>query len=66
MCFSKALADGNKVWATIKTGSNQDGSTAKPITAPSGEQQFELVRHMYDTHGFDPAKIQYIEAHGMH
>jgi len=49
----------------IKTGSNQDGSAAHPITAPSGDQQYALLEHVYKTNFIDPGSIQYIEAHGM-
>jgi len=49
----------------IKTGSNQDGSAAHPITAPSGDQQYALLEHVYKTNTIDPGSIQYIEAHGM-
>ena len=58
------MEDGNKIWATVKVGSNQDGCTTKPMTAPSGDQQLELFRRVYKTYQFDPSDIQYIEAHG--
>ncbi|KAL4229457.1 hypothetical protein ACF0H5_012495 [Mactra antiquata] len=62
--YKKALADGNKIWGIIKTGSNQDGRVAQPITAPSGEQQEELLSKVYSKYNVDPVKLQYIEAHG--
>ena len=49
----------------VKTGTNQDGRAAQPITAPSTTQQEQLLESIYDTSGVDPASIQYIEAHGM-
>jgi len=60
----KALADHNYIWGTIKTGTNQDGRTAKPITAPSAVQQMALLKYVYEKNGVDPRDIQYIEAHG--
>lgn len=63
--FSQAIKNGHKVWATIQTGCNQDGQTAKPITQPSEVQQRQLLHRMYDKFEVDPTAIQYIEAHGM-
>ncbi|XP_045181498.2 phenolphthiocerol/phthiocerol polyketide synthase subunit C-like [Mercenaria mercenaria] len=61
---SKALQDGNKIWATITAGSNQDGRNASPITAPSGQQQEKLMETMYRKHDIDRSIISVIEAHG--
>lgn len=36
----------------------------QPITAPSGEQQQELLKKVYKQHGVVPASLQYIECHG--
>ena len=60
----QALRDGDKVWATVGTGTNQDGRTVTPMTAPSGEQQIELLRSVYKKHQVDVNQIDYIEAHG--
>ena len=60
----QALRDGDKVWATVGTGTSQDGRTVTPMTAPSGEQQIELLRSIYKKHQVDVNKIDYIEAHG--
>ncbi|XP_059176708.1 mycocerosic acid synthase-like [Physella acuta] len=59
-----ALRDGDRVWATIDTGSNQDGHSVTPISAPSGDQQIKLLDHVYKIAGVDINKIDYIEAHG--
>lgn len=64
--FLKARQQNAKIWGVIKTGSNQDGAGAQPITAPSGDQQYALLEHVYKTNFIDPASIQYIEAHGMY
>jgi acyl transferase domain-containing protein len=60
----QALRDGDKIWGTLVTGTNQDGGTVKPITAPSGEQQKQLMRDIYEKHHVDVAHIDYFEAHG--
>ncbi|XP_053400133.1 uncharacterized protein LOC123558598 isoform X2 [Mercenaria mercenaria] len=62
--YKQALHDRNKIWGIIKTGSNQDGHTAQPITAPSGEQQEKLMKKVYSQYKLDPTNLQYIEAHG--
>ncbi|XP_053405378.1 uncharacterized protein LOC123565498 [Mercenaria mercenaria] len=59
-----AERDGNKVWANIYTGTNQDGGNEKPITAPSKKQQKELLQDIYETYQIDKSCIQVIEAHG--
>ena len=37
----------------------------QPITAPSGDQQEELLKKIYKQYEIDPTKLQYIECHGM-
>ena len=61
---SQALRDGDKVWATLGTGTNQDGRTVTPITAPSGEQQKKLLHSVYNKFQVDVNQLDYIEAHG--
>ncbi|XP_060078597.1 uncharacterized protein LOC132558089 [Ylistrum balloti] len=63
--LSDALKNGRHIWATIRTGCNQDGQTAKPITAPSQIQQNRLLHDIYiDSYNINPSHVQYIEAHG--
>ncbi|XP_078618985.1 phthioceranic/hydroxyphthioceranic acid synthase-like [Branchiostoma floridae x Branchiostoma japonicum] len=62
--FRKALVDKDYIWATIKTGVNQDGRSAIPMTSPSPAQQEQLIRRLYEQHNVDPRHIDYIEAHG--
>ncbi|XP_045199576.2 uncharacterized protein LOC123553904 [Mercenaria mercenaria] len=62
--YTKAVEDDNKIWGIIKTGTNQDGRMALPITAPSGEQQEKLLNKLYSQHMIDPSALQYIECHG--
>nr|KAG5702434.1 hypothetical protein BaRGS_027521 [Batillaria attramentaria] len=58
-----ALHDGDKIWATVCTGTNQDGHTVSPMTVPSGEQQKKLLHSMYGKFGVDVTNLDYIEAH---
>ncbi|KAI8517765.1 hypothetical protein Bbelb_037820 [Branchiostoma belcheri] len=60
----KAVMDKDNIWATIKTGVNQDGRSAIPMTSPSSSQQEQLIRRLYEQHSVDPSQIDYIEAHG--
>ncbi|KAL8584659.1 hypothetical protein ACOMHN_002388 [Nucella lapillus] len=62
--LTAALRDGDHIWATISTGTNQDGRTVTPITAPSGEQQKKLLHSVYDKFHVDLSQLDYIEAHG--
>ncbi|XP_041364321.1 uncharacterized protein LOC121379738 [Gigantopelta aegis] len=62
--LSDAIKDGDNIWATIVTGTNQDGRTVSPMTAPSGEQQEQLLKTVYEKAGIDASEIDYIEAHG--
>ena len=62
--FLQAIRDGNKIWATLKTATNQDGRCAQPITAPSEKQQLDLLERIYKTSGVAKDNIQVIESHG--
>ncbi|XP_046556235.1 mycocerosic acid synthase-like polyketide synthase [Haliotis rubra] len=62
--LKQAMKDGDNIWGTIATGLNQDGHVAKPLTAPSGEQQAQLIQDVYSKHAIDTTSIDYIEAHG--
>ena len=46
------------------TGSNQDGRTVSPMTAPSMEQQTRLMEQIYSSPAIDVDRLDYIEAHG--
>ncbi|XP_060577872.1 phenolphthiocerol/phthiocerol polyketide synthase subunit B-like isoform X2 [Ruditapes philippinarum] len=62
--LTDAVKDGNKIWGTIKCGTNQDGHMVTPITAPSEVQQIKLINDLYERHNVEKQKIQVIEAHG--
>lgn len=62
--LSKALADGDRVYAAVRaTGSNQDGRTPG-ITVPSQEAQEALLAETCQAARIHPTDIQYVEAHG--
>ncbi len=62
--FSRALVDGDPIYALIRaTGVNQDGRT-NGITVPNGDSQERLMRDVYRRARLSPGQIQYVEAHG--
>ncbi|WP_315823398.1 beta-ketoacyl synthase N-terminal-like domain-containing protein [Paraflavitalea speifideaquila] len=62
--LSKAIADGDAIYATIVgSGLNYDGKT-NGITAPSGIAQAALLQSVYDQCRVNPANIDYIVTHG--
>lgn len=62
--LSKAIADGDYIYACVRaTGSNQDGAT-NGITVPNPDAQEALIREVYTKAGINPSDIRYVEAHG--
>ena len=62
--LSKALADGDSVYAIVMgTATNQDGHT-NGISLPSTEAQARLVRDACRDAGIAPSQIGFVEAHG--
>ncbi|XP_060585861.1 phenolphthiocerol/phthiocerol polyketide synthase subunit C-like [Ruditapes philippinarum] len=62
--LKNAITDGNKIWGTLRTETNQDGHMASPITAPSGLQQEKLIKKIFERYGIAKDRISVIEAHG--
>ncbi|WP_405824896.1 SDR family NAD(P)-dependent oxidoreductase [Streptomyces sp. NBC_01390] len=62
--LSRALADGDRVYAVVRGGAvNQDGRT-NGLTAPSGPAQEAVLRAAYAGAGPTAADVGYVEAHG--
>ncbi|MGN7471966.1 SDR family NAD(P)-dependent oxidoreductase [Brevibacillus sp. SAFN-007a] len=62
--LSKALADGDNIYAVIKGSAiNQDGRSVG-LTAPNPLAQSEVILSAWEDAGIDPQTISYIEAHG--
>lgn len=62
--LSRALADGDRVYATIRAaGINQDGRTGG-MALPNGDAQAALLRDVYGQAGLDTRRVRYVEAHG--
>jgi thioester reductase-like protein len=62
--LSRALTDGDRIYAVIRgTAVNQDGRS-NGLTAPNPEAQKALLRRAYARAGVSPGEVQYVEAHG--
>jgi acyl transferase domain-containing protein len=63
--LSLALADGDRVYATIRGAAVSHGETsAQGWMAPSEPAQTDLLRGAYEDAGVSPADLVYVEAHG--
>ena len=62
--LTRALADGDPIYAVIRGGAvGQDGRT-NGLMAPSREAQEEVLRAAYRDAEVPPGQVQYVEAHG--
>ncbi|WP_330301260.1 acyltransferase domain-containing protein [Streptomyces sp. NBC_00503] len=62
--LSKALADGDDIWCTIRgTATNNDG-LSNGLTAPNPLAQEAVLRTACRQAGVSPAEVQYVETHG--
>lgn len=62
--LSMAQADGNHIYAVIKSTAENHGGKAAALTAPNPNAQAELLIEAYEKAGIDPATVGYIECHG--
>ncbi|MCP3097313.1 SDR family NAD(P)-dependent oxidoreductase [Myxococcus sp. K15C18031901] len=62
--LSDALADGDRILATIRGSAiNQDGKSTG-LTTPNVLSQQALIRQALDSAGLKPEHVSYVEAHG--
>ncbi|WP_249039727.1 non-ribosomal peptide synthetase/type I polyketide synthase [Archangium gephyra] len=62
--LSKALAEGDRIYALIRGGAvNQDGRS-NGLTAPNPAAQEAVLRQAYEDARVPASQVQYIEAHG--
>ncbi|MDQ3761957.1 MAG: SDR family NAD(P)-dependent oxidoreductase [Actinomycetota bacterium] len=62
--LSRALDDGDRIYAVVMGGAvNQDGRT-NGLTAPNRPAQEAVLAAAYQAAGIDPADVDYVEAHG--
>jgi len=62
--LSKALADNDPIYATIRGSAVNHDGRSKGLTVPYGPAQEALIRQALDNAGVAPSEISYIEAHG--
>lgn len=62
--LSKALKDGDNIYALIKGTAINHGGRAASLTAPNTKAQAEVIMKAFDKAGFEPETVSYIEAHG--
>ncbi|RFS82229.1 aminotransferase class I/II-fold pyridoxal phosphate-dependent enzyme [Actinomadura spongiicola] len=62
--LSRALADGDRVLATITGAAVGHGGRANGLTAPKGSAQRQVIEQALAEAGTDGRAIDYVEAHG--
>lgn len=62
--LSRAIADGDHIYAVIKATAENHGGKANALTAPNPNAQAELLIEAYEKADIDPATVGYIECHG--
>jgi acyl transferase domain-containing protein/acyl carrier protein len=62
--LSRALADGDRIYALIRGGAVNHNGRSNGIMAPNGLAQEALLREAYRQARVSPGRVQYVEAHG--
>ncbi|WP_159397267.1 SDR family NAD(P)-dependent oxidoreductase [Sorangium cellulosum] len=62
--LSKAIADGDTIYATIVTSRVNHGGRSNGYTVPNPTAQAEVVGEALRAAGWDPGTVGYVEAHG--
>lgn len=62
--LSAAEADGNHIYAVIKSTAENHGGRVTALTAPNSVAQAELLIEAYEKGHVDPTTVGYIECHG--
>ena len=62
--LSRAIEDGDTIYAVIKGSAVNHGGQANGMTAPNPQAQARLVRDALDAAKVSPQTITYVEAHG--
>ncbi|TFF02914.1 SDR family NAD(P)-dependent oxidoreductase [Pseudomonas sp. BCA14] len=60
----QAEADGDHIYALIRSTAENHGGKANSLTAPNPRAQAELLKSAWRKAGVDPRSVGYIEAHG--
>ncbi|HRI62737.1 MAG TPA: SDR family NAD(P)-dependent oxidoreductase, partial [Polyangium sp.] len=62
--LSRALADGDHIYCTIRGSALNNDGFSNGLSAPSPEAQEAVLRDAYASAGVDPRDVQYVETHG--
>jgi acyl transferase domain-containing protein len=62
--LDKALADGDRVYATILGSGTSSAGRGSSLVAPSATEQITAIRAAHADAGVQPSDIDYVEAHG--
>ncbi|WAZ26177.1 SDR family NAD(P)-dependent oxidoreductase [Streptomyces cinnabarinus] len=62
--LSRALADGDRVYAVIRGGAVNSDGASNGLMAPNPQAQEAVLRAAYSRAGVRPADVRYVEAHG--
>jgi acyl transferase domain-containing protein len=62
--LSQAKADGDRIYAVIKSASENHGGKANTLTSPNPQAQRALLNKAYSDANIDLDQVGYIEAHG--
>lgn len=62
--LSQAVADGDRIYATIRGSAMNNDGASNGLTAPNPRAQEDVLRRAWARGGIDPMLVDYIEAHG--
>lgn len=62
--LSRALADGDPIYALIRGGAVNNDGFSNGLTAPNPQAQVEVLTDACARAGVDPRRVQYVETHG--
>ncbi|SCL23262.1 Acyl transferase domain-containing protein [Micromonospora pallida] len=62
--LSRAIEDGDPIYAVLRGSAVVQDGRSNGLTAPSRLSQEAMLREAYERAGVDPAAVQYVEAHG--
>jgi acyl transferase domain-containing protein len=62
--LSRALADGDQIYAVVRGSAINHGGRSNGYSVPTPVAQAEVIRRAIERSGVDPRDIGYVEAHG--
>ncbi|MDZ7335182.1 MAG: amino acid adenylation domain-containing protein [candidate division KSB1 bacterium] len=62
--LSKAIADGDRIYAVIRGSAVNSDGRSNGLMAPNRQAQEVVIQEAYKNAGISPGLVQYVEAHG--